>query len=109
MLAFSNGGPWSTVSIIGHERKHRRTAVCITSFATSCFIRCARAMLPSLRACLPVLSHRSGSHRAKKKEVAKARQRLTSSALMRGLQVARDTRRLREEEVAFAARQKDMP
>jgi hypothetical protein len=51
---------------------------------------------------------RNGSHRSKKKELAKARQKLNASTLMLGFRVARDTRRLRDEEVAFKAHQKDM-
>ena len=51
---------------------------------------------------------RNGSQISKKKELEKARQKLNSFTLMLGLRVARDTRRLRDEEVAFQAHQKDM-
>ena len=51
---------------------------------------------------------RNGSHRSKKKELAKARQSVNSFVLMLGLRVSADTRRLRNEEVAFKAQQKDM-
>ena len=51
---------------------------------------------------------RNGSQISKKKELEKARQKLNSFTLMLGLRVARGTRRLRDEEVAFQAHQKDM-